>query len=365
MKTVLFLVYDIGGVMYEWQNIHYYNELSKNGWNVCKLSVTLESEFEDVLSSIKKYILLNKHPDLIVSSLDDRSVNYLFKKLFDSLSIPTLLICFDNLSVPHKHKKSAKYYDLVWLTSYETMHYFTQWGATSIFMPYAANPYSLSPNGLERQSNITFLGSPYGARKSRINILAESGVPISIYSKVSGSASPIQNLNQDFLSKVITAGHLSQFPIGRRALVSALFAAFDKKELNLTNKFIKVHKPVSFDEISSVYHQSSLCLNVSELWNTHMLKNPVHKLHLRTFEIPMSGGILFSHRVPELEGYFEDGKEAIYFDNDQDMVDKAKFYMRDENFHLRQKLKKYARNRAASEHTWITRFQKIFDRFGL
>ena len=79
----------------------------------------------------------------------------------------------------------------------------------------------------------------------------------------------------------------------------------------------------------------------------------------------MAGGLQIATYSEELASYFEDGKEIILCKNNEEYVEKAKFYLREDNVVLRDKMKIKARQRAESEHTWYCRFKKVFDYFGL
>ncbi|HBN04508.1 MAG TPA: glycosyltransferase family 1 protein, partial [Bacteroidales bacterium] len=100
----------------------------------------------------------------------------------------------------------------------------------------------------------------------------------------------------------------------------------------------------------------SLSLNITELRNTYVLKKPIHKLHLRTFEIPMAGGLEFTSYTPEILNYFEPDKEIVLYDSDEEMTEKARFYLDPKNEYLCKIMKKNARKRSVSEHTWKNRF---------
>jgi spore maturation protein CgeB len=119
---------------------------------------------------------------------------------------------------------------------------------------------------------------------------------------------------------------------------------------------------VPFEEINAIYSNHALSLNITELRNTFNLKPPVHKLHLRTFEIPMCGGLQIAPYVEELSSYFKEDEEIILCRNDDEFVSKSKFYLLPENASLRMKLKLNARKRAEAEHTWNNRFTAVFNK---
>ena len=108
-----------------------------------------------------------------------------------------------------------------------------------------------------------------------------------------------------------------------------------------------------------------ISLGVSELWNTYLLENPVHKIHLRTFEIGMSGGLQIVSRNNELKNYFEEDKEIILYSDENEFKDKLLFYTNKDNKKIRDKIKFNARIRSEGEHNWLSRFKKIFEELNL
>jgi spore maturation protein CgeB len=50
----------------------------------------------------------------------------------------------------------------------------------------------------------------------------------------------------------------------------------------------------------------------------------------RTFEIPASGAFMLAARTIEHQMFFEEDKEAVFFDSPEELVDKAIYYLRNE-----------------------------------
>lgn len=51
------------------------------------------------------------------------------------------------------------------------------------------------------------------------------------------------------------------------------------------------------------------------------------KITARTFEIPAAGGFMLHERTDEALSYFEEGKEAVFFDGPDEMLDKITYYL--------------------------------------
>ena len=62
-----------------------------------------------------------------------------------------------------------------------------------------------------------------------------------------------------------------------------------------------------------------------------------------------------------MSSYYKDGKEIVFYKDDAEFIDKAKFYLDDKRANERASIRNAARARSLREHTWWMRFTKIFD----
>lgn len=78
-------------------------------------------------------------------------------------------------------------------------------------------------------------------------------------------------------------------------------------------------REVRADEMAATFASAQLCLG--------FLRKVNRDLHTaRTFEIPASGGVLLSERTDEQRSFFEESKEALYFDTPDEMVASIRRY---------------------------------------
>ena len=109
-----------------------------------------------------------------------------------------------------------------------------------------------------------------------------------------------------------------------------------------------------------LYTEFQLTYTSIELLDTYTLSKPLYKIHLRVFEVPMSGGLQITKRSDEIESYFKEDKEILFYDTFEELIDKCNYYLRNDK--SIKKLKENAYKRYINEHTWTKRFEVIHDK---
>lgn len=352
-------------LMDDWQHFHIFDELMHYGVEVEIFNPLNYDSYDSANLSLLNKLECSDFDLFMTPHNESRLFEKTLKKIKD-YKIPMLLICFDNLVIPYEHKKVCSYYDLVWLTSKETENLFHEWGAKTIFLPYAANPFLFKPVVSNENNKVCFIGSPYGSRVNILNEIIENGVELDLYSKVDNNIDENIYSKQKLSSYVLPFLNLIRFSYGRKIILGAIKNKFLKsKKINKNLNNLSFYPPLPVNEIGKAYSQYSISLATTEVRNTGVLAKPLHIVNLRSFEIPMSGGIQICKYSKELANYFEDGKEIILYKDDKELIDKLEYYLLPENKPLRDKIKIAARLRAEKEHSWMARFKVVFDRLGL
>ena len=350
--------------MYQWQHIHIIDELKVHGCNVTIINPLDFDNTELSNSSVLKYI--HSHPvDLFMTPHNEQDLYIETLEKIKREGVPTLLICFDNLVVPFMHFKIAPYFDLVWLTSKETKSLFDKRGCKTIFLPYAANPFL--PRTNESIKGVGFVGTPYGSRANMINSLTQNGIPVHCHCLKRETEEEVEDAplphSQMSLPKVTV--ELLKFQEGRKIIAGAMLNKFKKNAILDENKWLYKESIVPVNDLYMVYPRYSLALSSTSARNTDVLKKPLPIVNLRSFEIPMSGGIQICRYSDEMASYFEDGKEIVFYRDTPELIEKAIYYCDDTQSTERKRIRQAAREKAVAYHTWYKRFSNIFSLFGI
>lgn len=349
-----------------WSKVHIQDELMHHNVNFIDFNVLDYINFNDANESLLNYVKKNK-VDLIFT-MSNEDVLYIDTIVeLKKYGIPTCLFCATNVVTPYEHKYCCKYFDLVWLTDRSTKEYFKNWGANIIIQPYAANPY-LKTQQSKEICGISFVGSPYGSRVDIINRLTASSINVYVYNKnINKQYIEIKDFNNKKMIKKYAKIFLQYlyYPNNRKVIASKFKALVSKNYHLKYNSYLHSIEPCKPENVYCEHAKYALSLSSTALGNTGFLKKPVNMLNLRAFEIPMAYGIEFCRYIDEINEYFDDGKEIILYKDNEEMIDKAKYYICDKNVDIRKKIRYAARTRAENDHTWWKRFKKVFFELGI
>lgn len=352
-----------------WPQVHVYDELARHN---CKVTTFNALEYENADNANEQLLqfIKNKRFDLFITTCNEYDLFIETLEKIKACGIATLLICPDNLINPQMHLKIANHFDLVWLTSRETAWMFDKADSNYIILPYAANPYLSNPKK-EEITGVGFLGTPYGSRANMINILTANKIDTYCHylKNKSENADDLKKsynyCNAEKKRMLDNIFRLMSFKEGRHVLRGALKNKVLPQAKIKDTPFLHKEMSVPFSDMYKTYSKYNLALSSTASRNTGVLKRPLGVVNLRSFEIPMAGGIQFCEYMPELAEYFEDGREIIFYRSKEDMIEKARYYTSHESEKQRQKIRNAARKRAEAEHTWFCRFKKVFDAFGI
>lgn len=355
--------------MFQWQRIHFIDELPRYGHTFEVFNPLDYKSLDEANDRLIKRINEGGF-DLFFTNLCNVKHLYIEPlQLLKKKGIPSVSFRSDNLIIPFNDKSLAPYFDLVWITSCETGRLYHKWGAKTYFAPYAANPFTYAYTQEPLIKRACFIGSPYGSRPIFMNTLSRAGIGLDVFCGKNENSSTVSKTKSNFTlpgisSKEMIKGRLS-YKEGRKLFYGA-FANRLWGEVKIdTNIYVSIKPSVTFEDLAKTYSSYVLSLAYTSSEQTDVLKHPLKIIDLRNFEIPMCGGIEICRFNKELASYFDDGKEIVFYNSKEEMIDKAKYYIEKATESEIRKIKEAARRKAENEHNWQVRFDGLFKALGM
>ena len=246
-------------------------------------------------------ILKNKYPKLkIISwSLDD-------------------MYAWHNRSI--YYTLGLKYYDLVVTTKFYNIEELKKLGAKEILFTYQAYSKDIHKpcekcQNVNTKHDVLFIGFAEKERFLHMNFLAENGIKVHIY------------------------GH-----------------GWDKKIYKDHHKNLIIHnRGLKGKEYSNAISCSKITLCFLRKINRDQHTS-------RSIEIPACKGFMLAERTEEHKNLFEEDKEAVYFDTKEELLEKVKYYLTNEN--KRKKIAEAGYQRAInSSYSYDDKVEEILNYF--
>lgn len=374
------------GFVWEWHQAHGVNELINAGHHVDYVnpvailgrSGTCEEYSQVLFDVIKKqhqsigcdlFFATATYDTLLPETVDD----------IKNLGIPTVNLSCDEASHPFRIKQLSPHFDLTWITTHDSESLLKSWNANWIVMPWAANPEVFKPVAVEETRKVGFMGTCYGARARNLAIIANASIPVLVYGKPPEKLHKSNQINNPIITALnnlpasvfrtwhslsTASSRLCVQAVLKRSIIELMVEPAEKKIQHNSHDIVYFPGP-AFADMAECFNRMAISLGSIELASTYVLKNPYYFVRLREFEVPMSGGLHLVNRHPELVEHFTEDKEMLFFDSNEEMVDKAKFYLSPDRDSLRRKIRENARRRSLAEHTWLHRFRVLGERLAI
>lgn len=357
--------------MMQWQRVHIFDELSHYGIEFEVFNPLLYRDIDEANEGLVLHAKKGGYDLFMANLCNEIHIHASAVDEIKKMGMPTLSFRSDNLSMPYNDKKMASHFDLLWLTSKETQHLYDTWGAKTMFAPFAANPfvYKYEQGSIIRKA--CFIGTPYGSRAKMINAISKSGSPVDLFfGRNKNTPAPVDNkidvkFTLPFHSTSEVYWNRLKYKEGRKLLYCSFLNKVKKGQDLDKNEQVTIRPSVPFDDMVKMYSDYALAISFTSTETSDILKKPVGRTFLRTFEVPMAGGIQICRYFEELNDYFEDGKEIIMYRTDEELVDKVKYILNKATDSEIISMKQAARQRSECEHTWMNRFKIAFDSLGL
>lgn len=371
--------------MQTWQLAHFVDELRLAGNSVCHVNPAATAGGQSDMARNSQLVIdaaSNRQGspfDLFFAiAHDDELERAAIREI--ARAMPTVLMCCDDQSVPFSYRTIAPHFDLVWTTSHEGDAILRKrYGATTVMMPYAANPSRFRPHAVPLEDRaVCFVGRSYGARVAHLTTLSKAGLttrlygthPETLYGGPTKATTPLSRALTGGTRILKYAASSATFPIGRRCLAGALSRTFDEAfgdpiGRRTLGADVECHPGPTFDDMGRIFSQNAVSLGSMELHSTFALKHPVMCVHLREFEAPMCGAVHITNRCSEIQDYYEEDREILCYGSREELVEKVRDILSPRLDAFRASVRKAARARGLGDHTWTHRFETVAARLGI
>lgn len=191
--------------------------------------------------------------------------------------------------------------DLALTSAPECVEWYEKEGCPALFFPEASDPAIFHPiPDLPKLHDVSFVGARYGIREEIVTALRYAGVKVAAYG--------------------------NGWEGGR----------------------------IATEDVPRLFAQSRIVLGVGTIGHCR----DFYALKMRDFDGPMSGSLYATHDNPDLHALFEPGREIVLFRDTADCVEKVRYYLAHDA--EREAHAAAGRARAVREHTWYSRFSRLF-----
>lgn len=245
-------------------------------------------------------------------------------------------------------------------------------GANPVWVQMAADPDVCHPiPNVARRRSACFVGQRYCDRDRWLATLARQSIPLDIYGSGWLPEKNSEHHNgKSYPTKLVSSANLGVFRknIQQDGLlggsIRTLRQGFYARESRRLWSLLKPHAKGRADNLSEVLSSYEVVLNFSNVWaDGRFGSRLIPHVRLRDFEAPMCRTCYLTGHTDEINEFYEVGREIDTYRTPEELVDKAKHYLR--HSELAEKLRNAGYRRALHDHTWSRRFKELFQKIDL
>lgn len=297
---------------------------------------------------------------LIQDEFDHRTV----RRLSDDLDIPTVnWFCDDHFRFETFTRHWAPCFRWSVTTTASALSRYADIGYDSVIQSqWACNPHLYRKLDLPWKYDVTFVGQTYGHRKPLVERLRRAGLNVQAFGdgwengRLS-SRQMIEVFNQSRVNLNLSAASTPPSPtptLGQRMRGHASATLNHLPGGHAIKAAVRSWRGRSPDQTANGRNETSL---------DPLSHRGPSQIKGRNFEVPGSGGFLLTETADQLEDYYEPGVEIALWQDMDDLIEKARYYLRHEA--ERAAVAEAGYQRTLAGHTYAHRFQTIFERMGL
>jgi hypothetical protein len=316
----------------------------------------------------------------------DLFLSYFYNAHFDPvgfaelrrLGIPTINFYCNSIYQFELVTRIAAAVDVSWHTERDARACYIAAGARPVWVQMGADPNLYRPIHVDaREAKICFVGQRYADRDRWLASLVKAGVPVAIYGNgwgVDADERDVQDIPETYLQRRQTApGSLSSYirvtsetlqkegVLAGAARLTALWR--HRTETRKLTPLLRPYAKGRAGDLPVTFARYDVSLNMSNVWADGRPGSAlIPHVRLRDFEAPMCGACYLTGHSDEIEEFYQVGKEIDTYSTENELIEKARFYLRKPE--SANSLRQAGLRRARRDHTWKRRFEQLFREAG-
>ena len=351
---------------YSFEHYNFYDSLLHMGHDILYFDfmTLMQEQGKDRMNRKLLEVVKAEKPDLMFTVLfKDEIDKVVVKGISENTDTVTLnWFCDDHWRFDNFSRCWAPCFNWVVTTAKSALPNYKEIGyKNAIKSQWACNPFLYRKLNLQLKYDATFVGQPHGDRRETIRTLRDSGIDV----KTWGTGWDVGRISQEEMIQVFNQSRINL------NLSNASACVVDGLKTNPALKLLSYYLDlVPFGSGMKIIGRQ--CLSKMNSWTNKTNKrkssddrcqNSLDQIKGRNFEVPGCGGFIMTGKADNLDEYYEIGKEVICFEDTNDLVEKAYYYLEQED--ERRAIAHAGYDRTMREHTYVHRFDEIFQRMGL
>ncbi|MDH4152461.1 MAG: glycosyltransferase [Nitrospira sp.] len=358
---------------FSFEHYNFYHSLLHMGHDILYFDyMTLMQRYgrEGMNQRLKEVAALEK-PDLLFTVLfTDQFDPVVLRELTDT-ALPTLnWFCDDHWRFDDYSREWAPCFSWVVTTAVSALPKYEKIGYHNVIKSqWACNHFMYRKADAAPRYDVTFVGQPHGNRRHVIRALRKAGIQVQAWGNgwESGRISQEEMIRVFGLSRINLNLSNSSVPIGGNMKENC---GTDVAQGHVFRcRVARVLDRVPFGGQVKAWGKALRRLSIiseGSVTRTAVLDQSVgtygEQIKGRNFEIPGCGGFQLTGNADNLEQYYQDGREVVIFHDNDELIDKIRFYLAHEE--ERSVIAQAGHERTLREHTYAHRFRDIFSTMG-
>jgi spore maturation protein CgeB len=327
---------------YSFEHCNFHESLVQMGHEVIYFDfmTLMQKHDKDWMNQRLLEIVKTENPDFMFTVLFTDEINpETIKYISDETRTITFnWFCDDHWRFDEYTKNWAPLFNWVSTTASSALSKYEAIGYSNVIKTqWACNHFTYKKNDTQFDYDVTFIGQPHGNRRQTIGYLRQNGISINVW----GNGWDNGRLSQEEMIKIFNSSRIN-INLSNSSTVSS--------GVQYSGNFIK--RALSRFKRLSVRSLSGKSEPHVDVVKAQQIKG-------RNFEVPGCGGFLLTDNADNLEDYYLENKEIVCFEGNDDLIEKIKYYLEHEEERI--KIAQSGYERTLHEHTYVHRFNQIFE----